>query len=99
MRTVSIVRFKPKVEFYDQFVYACKKRAAWRRENAPSLLKRIIACSDDEVIDISIMDNVNFAIDKQESGLQWLDEHRHMLIEYNEQDRHTLPISGLIIDE
>jgi len=51
------------------------------------------------VIDISIMDDVDFVIEKQESGLRWLDERRHMLVEYNTEDRHTLPISGLIIDE
>lgn len=65
----------------------------------PKSLKRIVACSDDEVIDISIMDDVDFVIEKQESGLRWLDERRHMLVEYNTEDRHTLPISGLIIDE
>ena len=45
------------------------------------------------------MDDVDFVIEKQESGLRWLDERRHMLVEYNTEDRHTLPISGLIIDE
>lgn len=99
MKTVSVVRFKPKPEFFDEFVADCKARANWRRKNSSNLLKRIVACSDDEVIDISIMDDVDFVIEKQESGLRWLDERRHMLVEYNTEDRHTLPISGLIIDE
>jgi hypothetical protein len=69
------------------------------REKSPHMLKRYVACSDDEVIEISIIDDVDFVIEKQESGLRWLDERRHMLVEYNTEDRHTLPISGLIIDE
>ena len=62
-------------------------------------MQRIIACSDKEVIEITIIDDLEFVLEKQESGLTWLDGLRHMLEEYNEQDRHTLPISGLIIDE
>jgi len=99
MKTVSVVRMKPKPEFYDEFVADCRERAKWWREKSPQMLKRYVACSDDEVIEISIMDDVDFVIEKQESGLRWLDERRHMLVEYNTEDRHTLPISGLIIDE
>ena len=62
-------------------------------------MQRIIACSDKEVIEITIIDDLEFVLEKQESDLTWLDGLRHMLEEYNEQDRHTLPISGLIIDE
>ena len=98
MKTVSAVRFKPKPECYDEFLEECKKRSAWRREH-PNVLQRIIACSDKEVIEITIIDDLEFVLEKQESDLTWLDGLRHMLEEYNEQDRHTLPISGLIIDE
>ena len=85
-------------ECYDEFLEECKKRSAWRREH-PNVLQRIIACSDKEVIEITIIDDLEFVLEKQESDLTWLDGLRHMLEEYNEQDRHTLPISGLIIDE
>ena len=97
MKTVSAIRFKPKPECYDEFLEECKKRSAWRREH-PNVLQRIIACSDKEVIEITIIDDLEFVLEKQESDLTWLDGLRHMLEEYNEQDRHTLPISGLIID-
>ena len=86
MKTVSAVRFKPKPECYDEFLEECKKRSAWRREH-PNVLQRIIACSDKEVIEITIIDDLEFVLEKQESGLTWLDGLRHMLEEYNEQDR------------
>jgi hypothetical protein len=33
-----------------------------------------------------------------QSGVEWLDQHRHMLQEYDPINRHTIPITGDLVE-
>ena len=31
-------------------------------------------------------------------GVNWLDSQRHLLLEYNKHDRHTIPLTGDLVE-
>ena len=91
---MSIVRFKPKPECYDEFLEALKSLQEQRAQADPPAawtLRR-----DDELIRVVIRDEEEFAADV--SNTNWLDSVRHLLQEYNEVDRHAIPLTGEILD-
>ena len=95
MRKLSVIRFKPKPECFDKFVAASK---GFSRDtgtaNPPTYY--IMTCKD-EVFHVMIRDSdtINENI---ENGVSWLDSQRHLLQEYNEIDRHTLPVTGDLVE-
>jgi len=51
----------------------------------------------DEVIGVVIRgdDAIN---ESMKTGVNWLDQQRHLLQEYNEVDRHTMPVTGDLVE-
>ncbi len=95
MRKLSAIRFKPKPECFDKFVAASKEFSRdTGTANPPTYY--IMTCKD-EVFHVMIRDSdtINENI---ENGVSWLDSQRHLLQEYNEIDRHTLPVTGDLVE-
>jgi hypothetical protein len=95
MRKLSVIRFKPKPECFDKFVAASKEFSRdTGTANPPTYY--IMTCKD-EVFHVMIRDSdtINENI---ENGVSWLDSQRHLLQEYNEIDRHTLPVTGDLVE-
>ena len=93
MKKLSIIRFKPKPECYEEFLAALKIQA----KNAQHVEHRIVRC-DDEVVAISIREADKLA-ESAKQGVEWLDDHRHLLQEWNEVDRHTLAMTGELVED
>ena len=93
MNKLTIVRFKPKPECYEEFLAALKIQAT----NAQHIEHRIVRC-DDEVVAISIREADKLA-ESAKQGVAWLDGHRHLLQEWNEVDRHTLAMTGELVED
>ena len=86
------MRFKPKPECHDEFIRALKEQG----RSGAHVEHHIVLC-DDEVIAVSIRD-----ADKLEKsakqGVGWLEQQRHLLQEYNEVDRHTIFVTGDLVE-
>jgi hypothetical protein len=55
-----------------------------------------MSCKE-ELIAIVIRDG-NDLNESAKNGVNWLDKQRHLLQEYNEVDRHTIPLTGDLIE-
>ena len=92
MKKLTIVKFKPKPECYDEFIEALKEqgRSAYHIEHY------IMECAD-EVVAVSIRDAEQLE-ESAKQGIFWLDQQRHLLEEYNKEDRHTIFMTGDLVD-
>jgi len=88
-KKLSIVRFKPKPENFDEFVQLLKAR----HESDPALTDTKIMTTTDEVVGIVVRDTENV-----QSGTEYLNTIRHMLQEYDPVNRHTIPMTGDLVD-
>ena len=95
MRKLSVIRFKPKPECFDEFV-AESKEFSKDKGTANPPTHYIMTCKD-EVFAIVIRDS-NTMSENMKNGVSWLDSQRHLLQEYNEIDRHTMPVSGDLVE-
>ena len=94
MKKLSIVRFKPKPGKKDEFVAGILD---FNKERMTASARTFYLMDyGDEVIAVAIRDPDNFAEDVSK-GVEWLDQHRHLLEEYNAEDRHTIPMPGDLI--
>jgi len=94
MKKMSVIRFKPKPECYDEFLDALNALQSERAQADPPAawtLKR-----DDELIRVVIRGEEEFAVDV--SNTDWLDSVRHLLQEHNELDRHAIALTGEVLD-
>ena len=92
MKKLTIVRFKPKPECIDEFVEALKEHS---RDRYPA---SYIMTREDEVVSVTIRD-----ADKLEKsakdGVSWLDQQRHLLQEFNDVDKHTIFMTGDLVED
>ena len=95
MKTCSIIRFKPKEDYYEAFVEARKVRSEALIEH-PNRVSEYTLLAGDEVVSVTIFNDVDYVIKMQDMALEWLDQHRYMLEEYSSADRHTIAITGLV---
>ena len=51
----------------------------------------------DEVIALAIR-NADTLNENTKNGVKWLDQQRHLLQEYNELDKNTIPLTGDMIE-
>ena len=98
MKVMSVIRFKPKPENYEEFINIQTSRNAKKRQEFPNQ-KRWLFQFGDEVIYVKISPSIETLVDQQPESLSSLDDVRHMLEPYSEDDGHTLAMSGVIIDE
>ena len=91
-KKLSIIRFKPKPEHYDQFLADVIENGKDREPNT-----RFTVTTADQVIAVVIRDADGFEQSAQDGVVNWLDERRPMLQEYDHVNKHTLPLSGDLI--
>ena len=91
----SIIRFKPKPEYFDVFLNNIKERNRERALTKPPT--HYLLTTPDEVIAIIFRQESEFS-DSTAKGVNWLDTQRHLLIEYSKQDGHTIPLTGTLIE-
>jgi hypothetical protein len=84
MKTMTMVYFKPKPEYFEQYVEALKKSSP----------ESYILTRDDEVIEIWLQPSVEKLAEQQSEALDWLDDHRYMLEEYSPEEGHTRPYTA-----
>ena len=95
MKKLTIVRFKPKPEHFDAFVQELKQAST--APDRTAILNSFVMTKDDEVFSIVIRHADKLEEDAKR-GVQTLDGVRHMLQEYNEVDRHTIPLTGDLVE-
>ena len=93
MKKLTIVRFKPKPEFSEEFIDALKEQG----KSTAHIEHHIMQC-DDEVVAVAIRDTKNLE-ESAKQGVVWLNQQRHLLQEYNEIDRHSIFMTGDLIDK
>ena len=91
-KKLSIVRFKPKPEYFDEFLQNIQAWHARVFANGDHLLMR----TDDEVVAIVVRD-CEMLDENIKRGVTWLDSQRPLLLEYNDVDRHTMPMTGDLV--
>ena len=89
MKTMTMVYFKPKPEYFDEFVDALKNSAS----------NSYVLTRDGEVIEVWLKDSVDALAEQQPSALDWLDRHRYMLQEYSNDEGHTRPFTAFVEQE
>ena len=92
-KKLSIVRFKPKPEHFDEFVQLLKAG----HESDPAMTDTKIMATEDEVVGIVVRDTKIFSENVQ-SGVEYLNTVRHMLQEYDPVNRHTIPMTGDLVE-
>ena len=92
-KKLSIIRFKPKPEHYDQFLADVIENGKDRDPNT-----HFTVTTDDEVIAVVIRDADGFEQSAKDGVVNWLDERRPMLQEYDPVNRHTLPMTGDLVE-
>ena len=95
MKKLTIVRFKPKPEHFDAFVQELKQAST--APDRTAILNSFVMTKDDEVFSIVIRHADKLEEDAKR-GVQTLDGMRHMLQEYNDLDRHTIPLTGDLVE-
>lgn len=96
MKKVSVIRFKPKSGQLDDFVAAISD--FMNSKSHPGQHQQFVAVRDDEVMSIVIRD-ANYLEESAGEGVEWLNTVRHMLEEYNDSDRHTIPMTAELVGE
>ena len=95
MKKLSIIRFKPKADNYDEFVQSLKHFISLPERKG--IVNSFIMTKDDEVFSIVVRQADKLESDAKQ-GVEYLNTVRHMLQEYNETDRHTIPLTGDLVE-
>jgi hypothetical protein len=96
MKKLSIIRFKPKPENFEEFLRNLRQNSSQARASSPPT--HYLMTHEDEIYAVAIRDAD--ALQKSSAeGVNWLDTQRHLLQEYNEVDRHTLPVTGDLVED
>ena len=90
MQKLSIIRFKPKSECFDEFV------ASITAFNGSKHRIFHLMRSGDELHAIVIRNSEILTQDAAD-GVNWLDGQRHLLQEFDAINRHTIALSGDLI--
>ena len=91
-KKLSIVRFKPKPECFDEFLQNIQDWHAQVFADGDHRLMR----TEEEVVAIVVRDS-EMLDENIKRGVNWLDSQRPLLQEYNDVDRHTMPITGNLV--
>ena len=87
MQKLSIIRFKPKPDCFDEF--AANLTAFNDTRSRVFHLMR----SGDELHAVVIRE-ANILEQDAADGVKWLDGQRHLLQEFDAENKHTIPLSG-----
>ena len=89
MKTMTMVYFKPKPEYIEQYVEALKK-------SSPDTY---VLTREDKVIEIWLQPSVEKLAEQQLEALDWLDDHRYTLKEYSTEEGDTRPYMAFVEQE
>ncbi len=95
MKKISVIRFKPKPECFDEFLANIKERSMDRAMATPPT--HYLMTTDEEVVAIVIRSDDELA-ESSTKGVAWLDTQRDLLVEYSAEDRHTIPMTGTMVE-
>ena len=95
MKKLSIIWFKPNPEHYDAFVKLLEHFILL--PDRKGIVDSFINTKDREVFSIVVRHADQLESDSK-LGLKYLNTVRHMLQEYNEIDRHTIPLTGDLVE-
>ena len=95
MKKLSIIRFKPKPEHFDEFVASLKHFISL--PDRKGITDSFIMTKDEEVFSVVVRYAEQLENDAKQ-GVHYLNTIRHMLQEYNETDRHTIPLTGDLVE-
>jgi hypothetical protein len=90
MQKLSIIRFKPKPEYFNEFI------ANITAFNGSKHRIFHLMRSGDELHAIMIRNSEILTQDAAD-GVNWLDGQRHLLQEFDAKNRHTIALSGDLI--
>ena len=96
MKKLSIIRFKPQPECFDEFLKNILANSRETRTAHPPT--HYIMPPGDEIYGVAIRD-VDALQESASKGVEWLDTQRHLLQEWNDVDRHTLPVTGDLVED
>ena len=92
---ISIIRFKPKPDCFYEFLANVKERSKERALSVPRT--HYLMTTSNEVVAI-VLRTENELSESSSRGVNWLDTQRHLLLEYNEEDRHSIPLTGNLVE-
>ena len=95
MTKVSVIRFKLKPEYFNEFLNYIKERNIDKANTAP--LRHFLMTTADEVVAIAFRAESELS-QSFAKGVNWLDTLRHLLLEYSKEDRHTIPLTGNLVE-
>ena len=95
MKKLSIIRFKPKPECFEEFL---ENLQAYSREAATADPPTHFLMLDGGEIYTSVVRDAEVLQESVSKGVEWLDDQRHLLQEYNKVDRHTPRVSGDFVE-
>ncbi len=95
MKKLSIIRFKPKPECFDEFLENVRANSRETRTTNPPT--HYLMTHGDEIYAVVIRDT-DALQESAAQGVNWLDTQRHLLQEWNDVDRHTLPVTGTLVE-
>ena len=91
-KKLSIIRFKPKPEHYDQFLADVVENGKDREPNT-----HFTVTAGDEVI-AGVIRDADSCEERAKDGVgNWLDERRPILQEFDAVNRPTIPLSGDLV--
>ena len=93
MRKLSIVRFKPKPEHYQEFI----KKITVHHKAFFSAEDYYLMTKGEEVVAVVVRD-ASILQENIDKGVEWLDTVRPLLLEFNDVDRHTIPMTGDLVE-
>jgi hypothetical protein len=89
MKTFTLIYFKPKLEYFDEYVKAFKKISP----------DSYICSRDKKIIQVFVNNSIEALTDTQPEDLEWLHQHKHMLQEYSTEEVHSRPYTAFIEHE
>ena len=92
-KKLGVIRFKPKAKHYHQFLSDVLENGKDREPNT-----HFTVTAGDEVIALLIRDADGFEESAKEGVVNWSDERRPMLQEYNPVNGHTIPLSADLVE-
>ena len=95
MKKLSIIRFKPKPEHFQEFIDSLAHHLSLPERTA--IISHHVMTKDDEVFSVVVRHADQLKNDAKQ-GVQYLNSVRHMLQEYNDVDRHTIPVTGDLVE-
>ncbi len=97
LKKLTIVSFKPKPECYNECLAAITKKGKHDVVDGGFIEHRVVRC-DDELVAI-VAREADKVAESAKQGVEWLDGYRHLQEEWNDTDRHTLAITGELVED